>query len=187
MYEHAWIFVNNYNKFGFLEISYNAIMHKYIFGQAYYIYLLKRIHTKFILYFSEFATKSYEFSKLKYFLEFKMKLENRKQAAQHRACIRPMASSPMDWWPAALGPVERHGLAGPTRRRGKERAPTVVTARGARRVVWWSVASRVMRRATMARMSMRSVRGVRRATHSGRELIGGVGRRWREKTGGAAE
>jgi hypothetical protein len=40
IYEHAWIFVNNYFKFGLLGISYNAIMHKCRFGLAYCINLL---------------------------------------------------------------------------------------------------------------------------------------------------
>jgi hypothetical protein len=36
-------------------------MHKQGFGQAYCIDLLKRIRTKFILYWYEFSTKLYEF------------------------------------------------------------------------------------------------------------------------------
>jgi hypothetical protein len=60
MYEHAGIFVNNYFKFGFLGISYNAILHKYGFGQAYCKDLLKGNPRKFILYFSELYTNCYE-------------------------------------------------------------------------------------------------------------------------------
>jgi hypothetical protein len=45
-------------------------MHKKGFGQAYCTYLLKRIPTKFTLYFSEFYTIYYEFLKFKGIMEF---------------------------------------------------------------------------------------------------------------------
>jgi hypothetical protein len=38
-------------------------MHKYRFGQGKCVDLLKRIHTKFILYFSELSTNFYLISK----------------------------------------------------------------------------------------------------------------------------
>jgi hypothetical protein len=56
-------FVKKYFKFGFLGIFHGAIIHKYIFGQGQSIYLLKRIHTKFILHFSELSTNFYLISK----------------------------------------------------------------------------------------------------------------------------
>ncbi len=50
-------------KFGFLGIFHGAIIHKYRFGQGQSVDLLKRIHTKFILYFSELSTNFYLISK----------------------------------------------------------------------------------------------------------------------------
>jgi hypothetical protein len=58
------IFVKKYFKIGILGIFHGAIIHKYRFGQGQSINLLKRIHTKFILYFSELSTNFYLISKL---------------------------------------------------------------------------------------------------------------------------
>jgi hypothetical protein len=49
--------------FGFLGIFHGAIIHKYRFGQGQSVDLLKRIHTKFILHFSELSTNFYLISK----------------------------------------------------------------------------------------------------------------------------
>jgi hypothetical protein len=59
-------FVINYLKILLLGILYNAKMHTFEFGQAYWIYLLKRIISKLIWYFSEFCTIYYEFLKFKW-------------------------------------------------------------------------------------------------------------------------
>jgi hypothetical protein len=54
-------FVIKYFKIWFKGISYEAIMHKKKFGQAYCKDLLNRILWNFILYFSEFYSIYYEF------------------------------------------------------------------------------------------------------------------------------
>jgi hypothetical protein len=46
-------------------------MHKNGFGQVYYIDILKRILTKFNLYFSEFYTNFYEYMNFGWILRFK--------------------------------------------------------------------------------------------------------------------
>jgi hypothetical protein len=50
----VYIFVIKFIKIWILGISYKAKLNKSIFGQAYYVYLLKMILNKFILYFSIF-------------------------------------------------------------------------------------------------------------------------------------
>jgi hypothetical protein len=55
MYECTWIIVNNFFKFYILGILFNAIMYKCRFYLANWVYLFKRIHTNFILYFSKFS------------------------------------------------------------------------------------------------------------------------------------
>jgi hypothetical protein len=63
----VWNFAINYSKIWFIGIFYNAIMHKYGFGQTYWTNLLKRILKKFRLYFSKFYSIYYDFLKCKQF------------------------------------------------------------------------------------------------------------------------
>jgi hypothetical protein len=54
-------FVNKYSKIWVMEIFYEAIMHKMVFGQSYCKDLLQRILWKFIIYFSKFYSIYYDF------------------------------------------------------------------------------------------------------------------------------
>jgi hypothetical protein len=61
MHDHACIFVINFFKFCIPGILCDAILHKSRFAQADRIYMLKRIHTKFNLHFSNFSVNLCEF------------------------------------------------------------------------------------------------------------------------------
>jgi hypothetical protein len=80
MREYPEIFVSNLFKFCTLGILYNAIMLKNGFGQAFYIDILKRILTKFNLYFFEFYTNFYEYLKFGWILRFKSIRRKKKPA-----------------------------------------------------------------------------------------------------------
>jgi hypothetical protein len=61
MYEYACSFVIKYIKFWFIGILYKKIQHAQGFGSTKGIHLLKRIQTKFTLYFAKSSMIYYEF------------------------------------------------------------------------------------------------------------------------------
>jgi hypothetical protein len=86
MYKYADIFINKYFNVWLLVILYNALMHKWRFGQAYCQDLLTRIPIEFILKFIPF---SMHFRFVLDFLEILKGNQKSKNGAQYWARLRP--------------------------------------------------------------------------------------------------